>query len=316
MAGFFGLFNYSKEGPGVLANAPPKGPFALFFEILSRKFFKIVTINLMYVLFSLPALFLAYLAAPYLLHLFFPAFTADSLFQALSAASTGQTTADLKSATDFYMIMFYLLTALTTFGMSYIVVGPVLAGVTYLLRNYAREEHAFVWMDFKESAKANFKQSMATCALSIVALALMAFDYFFFNSDALGSPVLQGVMTGVVLVLTLIITLMLMYVYPMMVTFRASLAQIYRNAFLLAIGKFLPNLGILLLNFFLLFLLPILVAYIAPSATVFFTLLYFILLAFGLTLYITNFYVYRQLKRFMVDRPVAGIEPPHVEPLV
>ena len=32
MAGFFGLFNYEKEGPGISKNAPKKKGFIVFFE--------------------------------------------------------------------------------------------------------------------------------------------------------------------------------------------------------------------------------------------------------------------------------------------
>jgi hypothetical protein len=48
MAGFFGLFDYNKEGPGVYLNEPPKGPFKTFFTVLGRKFWKIITVNIMY----------------------------------------------------------------------------------------------------------------------------------------------------------------------------------------------------------------------------------------------------------------------------
>lgn len=54
MAGFFGLFDYTKEGPGVRKDAPKKKAFFLFFEIFFRNFFKFVSINLVYVLCSLP----------------------------------------------------------------------------------------------------------------------------------------------------------------------------------------------------------------------------------------------------------------------
>ncbi|HHV50484.1 MAG TPA: DUF624 domain-containing protein [Clostridiales bacterium] len=54
MAGFFGLFDYSKPGPGVSKNAPKKKPFIVFFEIFTRKFWKLIVANLLFVLFSLP----------------------------------------------------------------------------------------------------------------------------------------------------------------------------------------------------------------------------------------------------------------------
>mgnify|MGYP002513426451 CR=1 FL=1 len=54
MAGFFGLFNYEKEGPGISKNAPKKKTFIVFFETFFRNFWKFITINLVYVIISLP----------------------------------------------------------------------------------------------------------------------------------------------------------------------------------------------------------------------------------------------------------------------
>ncbi len=54
MAGFFGLFDYNKPGPGVSKNAPKKKGFIVFFEIFFRKFWKLITANLLYVAITLP----------------------------------------------------------------------------------------------------------------------------------------------------------------------------------------------------------------------------------------------------------------------
>ena len=54
MAGFFGLFNYEKEGPGIEKDAPKKKGFVVFFETFFRNFWKFITINLVYVLISVP----------------------------------------------------------------------------------------------------------------------------------------------------------------------------------------------------------------------------------------------------------------------
>ncbi|MBQ4118784.1 MAG: DUF624 domain-containing protein [Clostridia bacterium] len=54
MAGFFGLFDYTKEGPGVPKNAPKKKTFVVFFETFFRNFWKFITINIVYSLISIP----------------------------------------------------------------------------------------------------------------------------------------------------------------------------------------------------------------------------------------------------------------------
>lgn len=56
MAGFFGLFNYSKEGPGVAKNAPEKRGIIRFFEIYSRKFWNLTLAGLMWFVVCIPLL--------------------------------------------------------------------------------------------------------------------------------------------------------------------------------------------------------------------------------------------------------------------
>ena len=54
MAGFFGLFNFEKEGPGIPKDAPPKKKFVVFFEMLRINFWKFIPISIVYCLLSLP----------------------------------------------------------------------------------------------------------------------------------------------------------------------------------------------------------------------------------------------------------------------
>ena len=56
MAGFFCLFNYEKEGPGIEKDAPPKKTFIVFFEMVKRNFWKFIPVSLVYVLMSVPVI--------------------------------------------------------------------------------------------------------------------------------------------------------------------------------------------------------------------------------------------------------------------
>lgn len=56
MAGFFGLFNYEKEGPGIAKDAPKKRGFIVFYEFFFRNFWKFITINLVYGLICAPVI--------------------------------------------------------------------------------------------------------------------------------------------------------------------------------------------------------------------------------------------------------------------
>ncbi len=54
MAGFFGLFDYDKEGPGIAKDAPKKKTFVVFFETFFRNFWKFISINVVYWILSIP----------------------------------------------------------------------------------------------------------------------------------------------------------------------------------------------------------------------------------------------------------------------
>lgn len=54
MAGFFGFFNFEKEGPGISKNGPKKKTFIVFFETFFRNFWKFMPINIVYILLNIP----------------------------------------------------------------------------------------------------------------------------------------------------------------------------------------------------------------------------------------------------------------------
>lgn len=54
MAGFFGLFDYEKEGPGVSKDAPQKKGFIRFFELYFKNFWKLTVNGIWYLLLTLP----------------------------------------------------------------------------------------------------------------------------------------------------------------------------------------------------------------------------------------------------------------------
>lgn len=59
MAGIFGFFNYAKPGKGVDKNAPEKKRFFVYTEMFGRKFWKIIQLNLLFLLFSIPIVTIA-----------------------------------------------------------------------------------------------------------------------------------------------------------------------------------------------------------------------------------------------------------------
>ena len=237
MAGFFGLFDYTKPGPGVPKDAPPKSPFIVFFEILQRKFWNFIKINMMFLIFNLPAV----LAGMFVLFRFFPHIFPDAM----------ESPEALFKDT---IMKFVLLTVMMCVPM--ITTGPAQAGFTYILRNYSREEHAFIWGDFKDAAISNLKQSLIVSTINFLVtfLTLLSIRAYWILTDIGQIPGLLGLAgLAVMFMMLMLFACMNIYIYPLMVTFELTLKQLYKNSLIFAIIKFIPNMGILLLNAFIVF---------------------------------------------------------------
>jgi len=277
MAGFFGLFDFTKEGPGVPKDAPPKSRFIIFFEVLARKFWNIVKINLLFVLFNLPAFLFFVLFTMYYNQLLFPQEVIDNMGGDLLNYLAGFT--------------FPLMLILLCFPL--ITVGPAQAGMTYVLRNYSREEHAFIWGDFIEKAKNNFKQSMIVSIINTIVTILVMLDFYIY-ANVKTDNILFTIANSLIIVAFIVFMMMSMYIYPMMVTFQLTIRQIYKNALLFAILKFIPNLLIIIVCFAIIIVPFYFVPFVGYILLIFFT--------FGFISYITNFYVYGKIDKYMIKR--------------
>lgn len=278
MAGFFGFFDYTKPGPGIPKDAPPKAPIVVFFGIYTRKFWNLVKINLMFNLFNLPALLAVIFASMYV----------------IQGQITDDPTVDL--LTRFILGCIVLCVPLIT-------VGPAQAGYTYILRNYSREEHAFLWWDFKDHARQNFKQSLIISIIDFFALILFGIIinfYFQYTTDNSTVMIFMLFARTIIILSFIIYLIMHMYIYTMLVTFKLNLRQLYRNALIFSLAKFFPNLGILLLCVVLVLL--------SFYFNVFIGVVLFLFITVSTIGLITNFYVYPKLKRYMIDKAVGDEE--------
>ncbi len=129
--------------------------------------------------------------------------------------------------------LIYCVSLLTVIG-----IGPATAGFTYVLRNFSREQHAFVWGDFIDTAKKNLKQGIIVgllnlAAFFIIVIAIMFYYYNYMNEQYAGNwilllPLMLSILCGVAFLF------MQYYIYIMMVTFDLTIKQLYKNAAILA----------------------------------------------------------------------------------
>ena len=136
------------------------------------------------------------------------------------------------------------------------ITGPAKAAMKYITRNYARDEHVWLWSDFWSAFKTNWKQGLAMSVLTGVFMFLFFYGLIFYNNmaGATGSTMylfLQVLLVG----MGAIFMMMNLYAWPMMVTYDLKLSQIYRNSLVLALGRLPLSVG-----FGLLTALPLIVA--------------------------------------------------------
>lgn len=153
-----------------------------------------------------------------------------------------------------------------------LITGPVQAGMAYVNRNWARDEHAFIWSDFMDAVKANWKQSLGISAITafLPLVAVVAIQYYWGMTFSMG--LFMYIPLGLVIILTLCWFLALVYAYPMLVGYKVTFKQLLKNSFILAVGRLPHTVGIRLCM-----LAPVLLSYLVcrlfPSVT-FYALLF------------------------------------------
>jgi len=268
MAGFFGMFNYTKEGPGVDKNAPQKRGAVVFFEIFGRKFWKLLIAALLY---SVPLL----------------ACLVVMMVQPFVANSTGGFLGGL--------IICFLIIMFTT--------GPATVGMTFVARNFARQKHAFVVADFFEVIKRNKKQAIGVGACNTILQALMLFALYFYlpiSYEGVDPSLLQSILFAVMLLANILFIFMKYYQYMMLITFKFTFRQLYRNSFIFAIVGLKKNLIISL---------PMLLIYAALFALAWFGGMIGEFIAFALLLTVVpcfrmlliQFNIFPMVKKYIID---------------
>jgi len=303
MKPFFQRLIYGKEGPDIEKDAPEKRAFFRFWEIGWNKRFKLVGINFIYFLFDLIPTALA--AAGYIL--------AVSFYFTLARGTSVWENIE-NSANPYYArVMYFMGLAFTVVFYNIVPVfsaGPFRAGLTYITLSFVKREPVFLWSDFMAKSRANLKLGLKVMViqglLGIWDMLLIAFYLACAGKDTnmagLLPDVLLFICAGVAAFFTVFLWAMSMYIYPMIVTFNITVKQLYKNAMIFALIKWLPNLGILILTVAMV-LIPLLLINGYFSFIV--TLLIYAVILQSFTSYLHNFFVYPTIKKYMIDNPKA-----------
>ena len=188
-----------------------------------------------------------------------------------------------------------------------LITGPVQAGMAYVTRNWARDEHAFPWADFKDAVKDNWKQALGISAITAVLPFILFIGYRFYGQMMTRSalflvPQMLLICLGVVWALSLV------FFYPLMVSYQLSFKHLLRNGMMLAVARLPMTVGIRLVT-----LLPLAIA----AAVMLFTtgwmyamlglVAYYIILGFAFVRFIHASFTNAVFDRFINSR-IEGVQ--------
>lgn len=309
-----GLFtNYNKEGPGVYEDDVKHGPVVTFFQIYGSKFFKICTMNLIFLLFNIPSLILAYFGAVFFLPMINTTLNPvnfENYMEKLGIAAADGTSAAGSASMQLYFLLL-LFTVMFAVGMLLIVNGPAQTGLSYIYRNFSRGTPVFLWSDFIGALKKNWKQSLIASVIGFVASGLTIFNIGFYNTSFTGKY--SQVFSTIFVVLFVFTICIQMYVYPLIASVDLKMKDVYRDAILLFLGRLLPTLGIFFVNVILLVVVPVLLLFTLTNFGFGIAVIYYMFFAFSFLHFLNTFFVWRQIERFVAktdgEEETAGEEP-------
>ena len=306
-------YYYGKAGKGDLTTDDlPSNRWQLFLETLRVRFSALIRLNLMHVLVWLPCIIVLILNLSAAISVSNQMDLGDGTSyqtRAVDAAeidaaegteiperqpvlSAEETRDNLKGILFTTLLFLFPCIAIT---------GPATAGVSYVTRNWARDEHAFIWSDFKDAVKENWKQSLVVSVIT-GAMPLVVYTAWTFYGDMATRSPLAVVPQVLVLMLGIIWALAVTYMHPLIVSYRQSLGQILRNAVLLAVARLPMSIGIRLLHMVPLAIFFLIALWGNTLIAIMVGALYYVIIGFSLSRFITASYTNGVFDRFINAR--------------
>ena len=274
-------FYYGKSGKGDFNKDDlPTNRWQLFWEMLRVRFSALIRLNLMYVVAWLPTMIVLMIGAMSLL--------------------TGMATEDgqvvdnvLELAQSILFSTLVLLIPCVT------ITGIVTPGVAYVTRNWSRDEHAFIWSDFKDAVKENWKQGLVLSLVTSLVPLIVYTCWNFYGSLANSQSAVMIVPQVLVLMVGVIWYLALTYMHPLIVSYKLKLKDVLRNGVLLAIARLPMSVGIRLLHCVPMIIGVGLAFFVSPMYCVLGLFAYYLIIGFSLSRFVTASYTNAVFDRFI-----------------
>ena len=216
--GFFDRLYYGKAGKADYTEMDmPKTRIGLFFQVFKERFFDLIKVNFLQLIFWIPFLLWTVINI-----------SAIQVIDTSAIAEGENVGAQLLSTVSGY-VMIWLLGLIPCI----LITGPSSAGAAYLMRNWARDQHTFLFSDFKDAFKSNWKQALGVSAITCI-LPVVVYTAMMYYSQMANSNMLMFAPMVVVLSVALMWALMLPLLYAMLIGYEMSFKVLLKNSFLMA----------------------------------------------------------------------------------
>ena len=257
---FMNNYYYGKSGKGDFRKEDlPSTRKQLFFDTLRTRLSALFRINLLYMIFFLPTMLLLMLNFTSMLSTMsnlmllqendYAAYVEKIQENGGEVRVSEEQFTELKNAelnpvdlvdSTLFKVLIWLIPCIA-------ITGPFTSGLSYITRNWARDEHAFIWSDFKDAIKENWKQGLVLSAITSVLPLLVYVGWKFYGQMAANNPIMFVPQVLVILV-ALIWSISITYMHPLVVTYELKMRDVIRNGLLLAVARLPMSVGIRLLH--------------------------------------------------------------------
>lgn len=229
----YGLFNSRRDDLPDLEEEDTSPTLKRFFKLLGRKFWKLISLNIMMWPMLIPILLAIYL---YIGISKTPSGN-SVIFPQLYGAHLIEQTTDSAFLLDLFGAQFLIPAYHNT--ATYVGIGACILflfvtfgwqniGTTYILRGLVRGDPVFLFSDYAYAVKRNWKQGLFLGILDFLILFLLGFDFMFFwgNPSSFWNDFMLFAIAG----LAILYFFMRFYIYLLQITFHLSIRKILKNA--------------------------------------------------------------------------------------
>ena len=178
------LLNPMRDGRGVEKGEDTTPTLGYFFKLLGRKFWKLISVNLLLLVQFLPPLlcFFAYFTGPKADSQYFALYPALLGAQTAAPTATGNTLLSLFSGLfrvhAYNTPIWWIIAGLAVFQV--VTYGWQKVGSAYILRNLVKGEGVFIISDYFYAIRRNLKQGFFLGLLDCLVLFALGFDFQYF----------------------------------------------------------------------------------------------------------------------------------------